>query len=88
MNVRSLLERGLPEAAKVSSYRVNSPANYPAFFRNECDKGHSWGSINEPSKSCFACNDLGEIRPDLDTLLAADSVCLRTSSNLPQSGNL
>lgn len=32
--------------------------------------------------------DLGEIRPDLDTLLAADSVCLRTLSDLPQSGNL
>lgn len=32
--------------------------------------------------------NFGEIRPDLDALLASDSVCLRTSSCLPQSGDM
>lgn len=56
-----------------------------AFPNNVLALTKDWASENE---SKDGCHDLGEIRHDLDTLLAADSVCLRTLSDLPQSGNL
>lgn len=63
----------------------SSPGQDPWLFLYEL-AGHAevewsdctFAEMQFPFVNAMACNDLGEIRPDIDALLNSDSVCLRS----------